>query len=174
MKHTILWRGVTPSQALEDAVESRLKKLDKFFPEEASAHALLSITKDEHRAEITVSSGSTLFRSEQSSGDMYVSIDLAGEVLERQVRKYRNRITDRRQNKGETLRRFIIDDENDNEEVTIVRRKRFDIAAQYPEDACMEMDLLEHTFHLFINAETGKPAVVYRRADGAYGMIEGN
>ncbi len=103
---------------------------------------------------------------------MYVSIDLVEEVIERQLKKYKNKIIDRHQAGGNFQQEFIDNDYMDDEEIKIERVKKFDTKPMYPEDACIQMELLGHNFFVFINAETDKPSVVYKRKGGTYGMIE--
>ena len=108
-----------------------------------------------------------IIRSEQVSNDMYVSIDLVEEVIERQLRKYKNKIVDKEQ----AAANFQKDYEED-EEVKIIRTKKFGIKPMYPEDACVQMELLGHNFFVFFNAETEQVNVVYKRKGNTYGLIE--
>ena len=114
----------------------------------------------------------TIIRSEQVSDDMYVSIDLVEEVIERQLRKYKKKIIDKHQEGGNLQPYFmeVADDEDD--EVKIVRTKRFGMKPMFPEDACIQMELLGHSFFVFRNAETDEVNVVYKRKNGSYGLIE--
>ena len=103
---------------------------------------------------------------------MYVSIDLVEEIIERQLKKYKNKIVDREQG-GESFRQDYIDrDYQDDEEIKIVRTKKFPIKPMYPEDACVQMELLGHNFYVFRNAETEEVNVVYKRKGNTYGLIE--
>ena len=113
-----------------------------------------------------------IIRSEQSSNDMYVSIDLVEEVIERQLKKYKNKIIQRHQSGDSFKKEFMEKDYMDEDEIRIVRRKQFDMKPMYPEDACVQMELLGHSFYIFLNAETEQLAVVYKRKGGTYGMIE--
>jgi putative sigma-54 modulation protein len=110
--------------------------------------------------------------SEQVSNDMYVSIDLVEEVIERQLRKYKNKIVDKKQASGNFQQTYIDKDYEEDEEVKIIRTKKFDIKPMYPEDACVQMELLGHNFFVFVNAETDQVNVVYKRKGNTYGMIE--
>ena len=103
---------------------------------------------------------------------MYVSIDLVEEIIERQLKKYKNKIIDKKQTAGNFKQEFIDKDYVDDEEIQIVRSKKFDIKPMYPEDACIQMELLGHNFFVFSNAETGEVNVVYKRKDKSYGLIE--
>ena len=115
-----------------------------------------------------------IIRSEQTSTDMYVSIDLVEEVIERQLRKYKNKLIARHQ-EGGTFKQEFFEEEpaiDSNDEIQIVRTKKFGIKPMFPEDACVQMELLGHDFFVFSNAETEEVNVVYKRKNGTFGLIE--
>ena len=123
---------------------------------------------------MTIPVKGNIIRSEQVSNDMYVSIDLVEEIIERQLRKYRKKIIDKKQNAGTFQQAFIekdFEDENTNE-IKIIRTKKFGFKPMYPEDACVQMELLGHNFFVFLNAETEEVNVVYKRKGNTYGLIE--
>ena len=105
---------------------------------------------------------------------MYVSIDLVEEVIERQLKKYRTRLTSKKMAAAESFKQEFLDtvDEEEDDEVKIVRTKRFGMKPMYPEDACIQMELTGHDFFVFINAETDEVNVVYKRKGNTYGIIE--
>jgi putative sigma-54 modulation protein len=103
---------------------------------------------------------------------MYVSIDLVEEVIERQLKKYKNKLIKRHQEAAAFKREYVERSYFDEEDIRIVRKKQFDLKPMYPEDACVQMELLGHSFYVFINAENEQIAVVYKRKGGTYGMIE--
>ena len=103
---------------------------------------------------------------------MYVSIDLVEEVIERQLRKYKNKIIEKHQNGGNFKKEFIEKEVPEEEEVQIIRTKHFGMKPMFPEDACVQMELLGHNFFVFSNAETGEVNVVYKRKGNTYGLIE--
>ena len=103
---------------------------------------------------------------------MYVSIDLVEEIIERQIKKYKNKLIDQQQSASFFKQEFIEKDYMDDEEVKIIRTKKFDIKPMYPEDACVQMELLGHNFFVFFNAETEQVNVVYKRKGNTYGLIE--
>lgn len=104
--------------------------------------------------------------------DMYVSIDLVEEVIERQLRKYKTKIINKEQEAGNFQKAFVEDDFMEEEEIKITRVKKFGIKPMYPEDACVQMELLGHNFYVFRNAETDEVNVVYKRKGNTYGLIE--
>ena len=108
----------------------------------------------------------------KESNDMYVSIDLVEEVIERQLRKYKNKIVDKQQESTNFQKAYLDKDYEEDEEVKIIRTKKFGIKPMYPEDACVQMELLGHNFFVFFNAETEQVNVVYKRKGNTYGLIE--
>jgi putative sigma-54 modulation protein len=172
MKLIIVGRNMEVTPALRETIEDKLGKLDKFFAQETEANVTLSVDKDRHKIEVTIPVKGDIIRSEQVSNDMYVSIDLVEEVIERQLKKYKNKLVQKHQAGDSFKKEFIEKDYLDEDEIRIVRRKQFDIKPMYPEDACVQMELLGHSFFVFMNAETEQLAVVYKRKGGTYGMIE--
>lgn len=172
MKFTIIGRNMEITPALREAVEDKIGKLDKFFNPDTEVHVTLSVEKGRQKIEVTIPVKGNIIRSEQVSNDMYVSIDLVEEIIERQLKKYKTKIVDKKQNAGSFSQLFVENDYVDDEEVKIVRTKKFDIKPMYPEDACIQMELLGHSFFVFINAETDQVNVVYKRKGDTYGLIE--
>ena len=113
-----------------------------------------------------------IIRAEEESTDMYVSIDLVEEIIERQLRKYKNRIVERKQSGHGLSQAFVEEEVADEEEIEIIRSKRFAIKPMDPEEACVQMELLGHDFYVFRNSETDEVNVVYRRKKNSYGLIE--
>ena len=159
-------------KAQADAIRDKLDKLDKFFSPDTKVHVTLSVDKDRHKIEVTIPIKGSIIRSEQVSNDMYVSIDLVEEVIERQIKKYKGKIIRKHQEGANLNRSFIERMEPEEETVRIVRHKQFEFKPMYPEDACVQMELLGHNFYVFVNAETEGVAVVYKRKGGTYGLIE--
>ena len=147
MKFIISGKNIEITQGLRSAVESKIGKLEKYFTQDTEVHVTLSVEKDRQKIEVTIPVKGSIIRSEQTSNDMYVSIDLVEEVIERQLKKYKNKITDKHQSGG-------------------------NFKPMYPEDACIQMELLGHNFFVFFNAETEQVNVVYKRKGNTYGLIE--
>lgn len=172
MKINIVGRNVEVTPGLKAAVEEKIGKLEKYFNSDTEAHVTLSVEKDRQKIEVTIPVKGNIIRSEQVSNDMYVSIDLVEEIIERQLKKYKTKIVDKQQSTGSFSKQYVENDYMDEEEVKIVRTKKFDIKPMYPEDACIQMELLGHNFYVFINAETDQVSVVYKRKADTYGLIE--
>ena len=152
MRFIITGRNIDVTEGLKSAVEEKLGKLDRFFAPETEVNVTLSV--------------------EKVSSDMYVSIDLVEEVIERQLKKYKNKIVDKHQNAAAFAQEFVDKDYNDEDEVKIIRTKRFGIKPMDPEEACVQMELLGHNFYVFFNSETEEVNVVYKRKGNTYGLIE--
>ena len=161
---------ITPS--LREEIEKKLGKLDRYFTPDTDVNVTLSVEKERQKIEVTIPVKGKIIRSEQVSNDMYVSIDLVEEVIERQLRKYKNKIVDKKQSAVNFQKTYIDNDYMESEDIRIERTKRFDIKPMYPEDACIQMELLGHDFFVFINAETDQTNVVYKRKGNTYGLIE--
>lgn len=167
----IITRGknIEVTDALKTHVEKRIGKIAKYFDEDTEALVTLSVVKGTHVVDATLLlKGGMLIRGEVESPDMYASVDMVTEKLERQIRKYKTRI-------NRKARQIGINgdlERSDEDEPKIVKTKRFAIKPMLPDEAVLQMNLLEHDFFMFINAETNKANVVYRRRDGNFGLIE--
>ena len=171
MRFIITGRNIDVTEGLKSAVEEKLGKLDRFFAVETEVNVTLSVEKERQKIEVTIPVKGNIIRSEQVSSDMYVSIDLVEEVIERQLKRYKNKIVDKQQNASEFAPEYIEKEYEDEEEIKIIRSKRFGIKPMVPEEACVQMELLGHNFFVFLNAETNEVNVVYKRKDGSLGII---
>lgn len=171
MRFIITGRNIDITEGLKSAVEEKLGKLDRFFFFFSEVNVTLSVEKERQKIEVTIPVKGNIIRSEQVSSDMYVSIDLVEEVIERQLKKYKNKIVDKQQNAAAFAQEFVEKD-YDDDEVKIIRTKRFGIKPMDPEEACVQMELLGHNFYVFFNSETEEVNVVYKRKGNTYGLIE--
>ena len=142
MEFIIVGKNMEVSGALRQAVEDKIGKLEKYFTPETEVHVTLSVEKDRQKIEVTIPVKGNIIRSEQVSNDMYVSIDLVEEIIERQLKKYKNKIIDSKHGADNFKQDFLERDYADDDEIQIVRTKRFDVKPMYPEDACVQMELL--------------------------------
>ena len=156
MRITITGRNIELTEGLKAAVEEKLSKLEKYFTPDTDVFVTLSVEKERQKIEVTIPIKGHIIRSEQVSNDMYVSIDLVEEVIERQLRKYRTKLASKKMNVADSF----------------VRTKRFGMKPMYPEDACVQMELTGHDFFVFRNAETDEVNVVYKRKGNTFGLIE--
>ena len=172
MKFIITGKNIEVTAGLRSAVEEKIGKLDKYFNDEVTANVTLSVEKERQKIEVTIPIKGNIIRAEEVSNDMYVSIDLVVEVIERQVTKHRKKLIDKEQNVAYLNEAFVDEDIEDDDDIKIVRTKKFAVKPMYPEDACIQMDLLGHNFYVFRNAETDEVNVVYKRKGNTYGLIE--
>ena len=180
MKYVFTDKKVTLPESVHKYAEKKVGKLDRFFKEDATAAITFSVEKDRlNRVEITIRSNGTIFRVSESTSDMHASIDAAVTTLERQIRKNKTRLEKRlrqgafeRAVEEEEVSSFA-PDEPEEGEYRIVRSKSFPIKPMTRDEAILQMNLLGHNFFAFRDEEAeGAFALVYRRNDGGYGLIE--
>ena len=174
MNFIISGKNIDVTPGLKSCIEQNLGKLERDFTPETEIIVTLSVEKERQKIEVTIPVKGHIIRSEQSSNDMYVSIDLVEEVIERQLRKYKNKLVARNQEGSNFKQEFFEseDTSSEDDEIKIIRTKRFGIKPMFPEDACIQMDLLGHDFYVFFNAETEEVNVVYKRKNGTFVLIE--
>ena len=179
MKFVFTDKKVNLPNKVHAYAEKKVGKLDRYFKADAEAAIVFSVEKDRNNVELTVRSGSTIIRVSESTSDMFATIDAAVSSVERQLRKNKARLEKRlRQDAfvltvdAEEVSSFAPEEEEE-EEFRIVRTKRFPIKHMTVEEAVLQMNLVDHTFFAFKNADDGGAfAVVYKRNDGGYGLIE--
>ena len=173
MRYTITGRNVNVTPGLRAAIEEKIGKLDRYFNPDTEVIVTLSVQKDRQKIEVTIPVKGNIIRAEESSSDMYVSIDLVEEIIERQIRRYRKKLIDKKQAAISFSQAFIEEeDEVQDDEIQIVKTKKFAIKPTIPEEACLQMEMLGHSFYVFLNADTDQVNVVYKRKNGTYGLIE--
>jgi putative sigma-54 modulation protein len=184
MKIQVRGDHIPVTQALQDYAERKIGRLVKYFnaPPERNVLVTMSVERGIHRVEVTFTVHGVLFRAEESSQDMYASIDLVADKLELQILRYKEKVNERFRQKGLRTRIKAVTDnvalangvmeEEADVSSRIVRTKRFAIKPMNVEEAVLQMDLLNHDFYVFQNAETDEVNVVYRRRNGDYGLIE--
>ena len=172
MRYTITGRNVNVTPGLRAAIEEKIGKLDRYFNPDTEVIVTLSVQKDRQKIEETIPVKGNIIRAEESSSDMYVSIDLVEEIIERQMKKYKNKLIDKKQSAQAFSALFLNEEVPADEEIQIVKAKRFAMKPMDPEEACVQMELLGHNFYVFLNAETEQVNVVYKRKGNTYGLIE--
>ncbi len=175
MKFIVSGKSFNVTPALKDQVTKKLGKLKKFFKPDTDVHVTMSVEKNRHILEVTIPFNGVLIRAEESSSDMYASIDKAIDIIERQIIKNKTRLKKRLHDNSHTPEFFNNGANglgNNEEEFNIVRSKKFAIKPMNVEEAILQMNLLGHEFFMFSNAETEKANVVYKRKSGDYGLIE--
>ena len=172
MRITISGKNIDVTQGLKEAVYEKLDKLDKYFTPDTEAIVTLSVERNRQKIEVTVPIKGSVIRAGEVSDDMYVSIDLVQEIIERQMRKHKTRLANRYRSGGLLQPAYLEMEADDQDEVRIVRTKKFAIKPMDPEEACLEMELSGHSFFVFRNSETDDVNVVYKRKGNTYGLIE--
>jgi putative sigma-54 modulation protein len=176
------------TDALKEYVIKRIKKLEKYSYDFSDVQATLTVEKERQRIEVTASLNGYLLRGEEETLDMYSSVDLVVEKLERQIEKYRKRFDKRRGGRQRDGGHFIEEEpdnisladvsdatdtlEDEGSQDTIVRVKKILTKPMSVDEAVMQMNMIGHSFYMFINAASGQMNVVYRRNDGNYGLLE--
>ncbi|MGX6962205.1 ribosome hibernation-promoting factor, HPF/YfiA family [Vagococcus xieshaowenii] len=183
LKFNVRGENIEVTEAIRNYVEKRVSKLEKYFDKnqdiEATAHVNLKVYADKDaKVEVTIPLPYLVLRAEETSHDLYASIDLVVDKLERQIRKFKTKIhrKQREVSEKDLAAKFFIDtkdveetDENENE---IVRTKRLSLKPMDSEEAILQMNMLGHNFFIFEDAETNGTSIVYIRKDGKYGLIE--
>ncbi len=172
MKYIITGRNIEVTEGLKTAVNEKIGKLEKYFNPNTEVIVTLSVEKERQKIEVTIPVKGNIIRAEQISSDMYVSIDLVEEVIERQLKKYKNKIVDKKHAHESFTPEFIEKDYDEDDTIKIVRTKKFAIKPMDIEEACIQMELLGHSFFVFRNAESDEVNVVYKRKGNTYGLIE--
>ena len=172
MNLVISGKNLDITVGLRSAIEEKIGKLERYFTDTTEVHVTLSTEKNRQKIEITIPMKGSIIRAEEVSSDMYVSIDLVEEVIERQLRKYKNKLIDKEQNAAHLSQSFIEADDFEDEDIQIIRSKKFAMKPMDPEEACVQMELIGHNFFVFRNSETDEVNVVYKRKGNTYGLIE--
>ena len=172
MRYTITGKNLEVTDALRSAVIEKLGKLERYFNQDTEVQVTLSVEKGRQKIEVTIPVKGSIIRSEQESSDMYVSIDLVEEIIERQLKRYKAKLMDKYQSGGDFSELFLKEETPDSDAVRIMKTKRFAVKPMDPEEACMQMELLGHDFYVFFNSVTEEVNVVYKRKGNTYGLIE--
>lgn len=173
MRYIISGKNINVTEGLKAAVYEKIGKLERYFTPDTEVHVTFNVEKDRQKIEVTIPMKGNIIRAEQVSTDMYVSIDLVEEIIERQLRKYKNKLIEQKQAAYNFNSSFMDDEvEEDEETINIIRSKRFAMKPMDAEEACIQMELLGHNFYVFRNADTNEVNVVYKRKGSTYGLIE--
>ena len=172
MRYIISGKNIDVTEGLKTAVYEKIGKLERYFTPDTEVHVTLSTEKERQKIEVTIPVKGSIIRAEQASNDLYVSIDLVEEIIERQLRKYKNKIIDNKQMASNFNQKYIDDKYEEDDTIKIVKTKKFAIKPMDPEEACVQMELLGHSFFVFRNSQTDEVNVVYKRKGNTYGLIE--
>ncbi len=172
---TITSKNFNPSDKLKAAIENKLGKLDKYFNKEVEATVMCSEVKTALcKLEATIRAAGMLFRAEESSNDIYFCLDKVIDKLARQMSRYKTKLVKKHHDQKDIIFEEIPEPaELVDEPIGIVRTKSFKLNPMSPDEAILQMELLEHSFFVFRDGESGRVCVVYKRGDaGTYGLLE--
>ncbi|WP_168123419.1 ribosome-associated translation inhibitor RaiA [Paenibacillus sp. HB172176] len=179
MQYIIRGQHFQVTDALRDYVEKKLSRLEKYFDEPIASdmNVTLSVTKGQHKVEVTIPLLGAILRAEEKSEDMYASIDLVVDKLERQIRKHKTKMN--KKFKGGSGVKALFREEGsavsvleEEEDLELVRKKSFKMKPMDVEEAILQMNMVGHNFFVFSNVDNKEVNVVYKRSDGKYGLIE--
>jgi putative sigma-54 modulation protein len=175
MQVSVIGRHLEATEALKQYATERFERLDKYLPRNSHATITLSVVKKVHHiSEAMIKAGGLLIQAAEETEEMYSSIDLLYEKIERRVRKYKERLTDHKHQTGVSEMAYVEQAEAHPEDriPQIIKTKQFDLKPMQAEEAVMQMELLDKPFFVFANATSGQVNVIYRRNDGNVGLIE--
>ena len=171
MRVIITSKNFSASDHLKQTIESKFEKLGKYFSKDIVANVTLTMERGRQKIEATINAKGTIFRAEEETNDIYTGVDRVVDKLSTQMSRFKTKL----QRKHKDHKEFIfanLPEAPEAEEMAVVRRKKFDLMPMSQEEAIMQMELLEHTFYIFLNMETDTVNVVYKRKDGNYGLLE--
>lgn len=175
MNTTVTFRHMEGSDALKQYAQERAGRLDKYIDKPLETQVTLKVEKFRQIAEVTISANGIRIAGQESHEDMYAAIDLVMDKIERQVRKYKEKITKHKPSQGKELRwrREVYDQGSFEEDIEprVVRSEQYFVKPMSVDEAAMQMDLSSQEFLVFNNASTQMVNVIYRRKDGDYGLI---
>ena len=175
MNITYTARKVNLRDNVKERVEKKLSKFKKIFSDEAVAHVVVTLEKNRQTVEITIRDNRMVYRAESTQSEMNDALDRVIDILTRQIRKNKTRLEKRIKSGGiEALTAELPAQENEEpeEEYQVVRKKQVMLKPINVEEAILELNMINHDFFMFINAETDEVNVVYKRANGNYGVLE--
>ena len=172
MKVTVIAKNMELTEALKEIVQKKISKLEKYFEKDVEAKATLSVQKNRQIIEVTIPFNGAILRGEESTSDMYKSLDLVEDKLERQIRKQKTRLSRKHGGSVKFGELNDIDTKAEEDLGKLVRVKKFGVKPMNSEEAMLQMDLLGHNFFVFQDADTNKVNVIYKRKDGDYGLLE--
>ncbi len=176
MKILISGKKLELTDGIKNSIEEKLGKLERYLNPETEVKVTVSAKKSTQKIEVTIIPVSgPIIRAEDSEENLYAAIDVVHDKLKKQIRRYKNKLLDKHQSKEESIRYQIgeeIEEDFESLDIVIERHKKFDMKPMSPEEAVLQMELIEHGFYMFRNIDSDEISIVYRRDDGGYGLIE--
>lgn len=162
-------RHIEVTPALRTYAEKKIKRFDRYLSNISDATVTISVEKYRHKVEVLMKANGVLIQAEGITGDVYSAIDEVAEKLERQVKKYKEKLVSHRKGEGKGV---LAAEAILPETGKIIKNKRFELRPMSPDEAAMQMELLDKDFFVFTNDNSGDINVIYRRKDGNFGLIE--
>ncbi len=172
MKVNIKSKNLNPSDALVSKIEAKIGKLDKYFSSDIEANVMLTEVKTGlAKLEATINAGGMIFRAEESNADLFFCLDKVIDKLSSQMSRFKKKLIKKHKDQKDILLAEVPDVAEAVEEVNVVKTKTFALTPMTTDEAILQMELLAHNFYVFANPDTGKANIVYKRADGQYGLL---
>jgi putative sigma-54 modulation protein len=174
MQVSVVGRHIEVTEALKQYATEKFGRLEKYLPGTMQAVITLSVVKKGHHiAEAAIKSNGVLIQASEETEEMYAALDLLIEKIERRVRRYKEKLVNHKHHSGRTEGQGVAASPHSDERIPqIIKTKRFDLKPMQPEEAVMQMELLDKNFFIFSNALNGQVNVIYKRKDGNVGLIE--
>lgn len=174
MNITLRGDKIKITDAMKDYANEKLERINKYLDDSSNVNAniVVKVENYKQKVEVTIPLKNFILRSEEVQDDFYAAMDVTVDKIERQIRKNKTKLQSKKVKEYKEIVFDYIENDEDEEEDVIVKRKKIDVKPMSEEEAIIQMELLGHQFYLFKDAETLKPSVVYKRNDGQYGIIE--
>ena len=172
MKITVTGKNIAVNDKIQDAIDKKFAKIGKFFADDIQAKVLMHPEKAKVKVEATISGKGNIFRAESVQQDVYDAIDEVADKLLKQMSKFKKKLIKKNQGKESVRFEMIPEVPEAEEESKIARTKKFTLTPMTADEAILQMELLQHNFFVFLDAETGNVNVVYKRNDDDYGLLE--
>ena len=170
MKIIVTGKNINVSDKIQTAIDKKFEKLGKYFADDIKANVVIHPEKAKVKMEATIVTKGTIFRAEDVSQDIFDCIDIVADKLQSQMTKYKGKML-KRNKSNESVRFEMIPEIEEKEEGKLVKTKRFELTPMTIDEAILQMELLQHTFFVFLNIETDSVSVVYKREDNDYGVL---
>ena len=172
MRTIITGKNYTPSEKLKETIEKKFQKLDKYFSDEITSNVMVIKEKSNYKVEATINARGTIFRSEVKAQDPYDCVDRSIEKLSKQMSRFKSKLQKKYKGQKDFTFAELPEIEDDQEELKVVKKKKFELVPMTVDEAIVQMELLTHSFYVFLNIESDTVNVVYKRDDNDYGVLE--
>lgn len=172
MKVIITSKNFNASDHLKETIEKKFEKLGKYFSDDIVVNIMLSQERGRQKMEATIKAKGAIFRAEEAAGDIYDVVDRVVEKLSSQMSRFKTKLIKNHKTNKSLMFEAVPEYDHPDDEIKVVRKKRFELEPMSIDEAIIQMELLQHTFYVFINQETDNVNVVYRRKDENYGLLE--